>query len=138
MNTDLLSWPMEFKQPSALQRCFQDVPIIGLNARAYNIICLQLRSRSRDCAKLWSADHRNSECLEIVLGIIRDVFCWPNDLFIPDDPCEIVFWSPQNDLKTAEAVMRVTKAFNLDDHFLDCLLDMSLGELILRINKIGR
>lgn len=132
MKKEALCWPNSFKRATAFQQFFRDVPIIGLDARAHAFICRQLIGRSPDCSRVWDSDARSAKCLKELLRIISDVYCWPNDLFLPEDPCEIVFWCPRNDLKTAEAMMRISEKFELHDQFLDDFQRLSFGELVLR------
>lgn len=89
-----LSWP----EPGPFWK-------LHLISPAFTGIRDQLLQRDAACLQMWEAVPRiDMKLVRDVSGIIREYMFWPNDLFIPDDPCEILFHDPTVDLRNVEAM----------------------------------
>ncbi len=93
--TKPLRWPDIFLKRTPLGSFFADVPGIGLYARTYRHVCRQLRERSASVLKAWGDDPVIHRCLSCVSPVVMKYFRWPNAIFMPDDPCAILFWDPR-------------------------------------------
>ncbi len=95
----------------------------------------QLLERSHTSG-LWGADTRRQRVSSTVRKIAREELGWPNDHFIPGDPCAIVFWGHKDGLDDVSAVMRIEKELDVDlsDAESERLMRHgTLGELVDRL-----
>lgn len=78
---------------------------LHLISRAFTGIRNQLLQRDAACLHLREAIPRiDMKLVRDVSEIIREYMFWPIELFIPDDPCEILFHDPTVDLRNVEAM----------------------------------
>ncbi len=140
--TQRLSWPPGFADRSQVKRFFQDMPIIGINKRAHRHICAQLDSRCAACLRAWGDDPEVLRLLLVVAPLVREYMRWPSAHFMPDDPCDILFFDPTMELRSAEAMMSIGDALNLNDSVSEGLFKgfetMSFGELLGRLAQALR
>lgn len=88
-----------------------EVPYLGSFSRARRAICRQLRLRPAVVAALWGNDPKILQVAWGVSQIVAEKIGWPNDRFIPEDPCEIVFAGYPSGLEVAEALAEIDITF---------------------------
>jgi hypothetical protein len=112
-NITSLSFPKEWVSPTSTQRMFKDLPFVGLEKKVHDSICHQLELRSQICLSLWS-DYSISvlDIRESVSQLIRDYFGWPNTLYIPEDPCDVLLWSPGDGMLSVEAMCVIQEKYS--------------------------
>jgi hypothetical protein len=134
MKVPPLTWPNEKAHPKTLDQFLRGVPLVGPDARAHRAISRMLkRDRRVDCLLEWGTDPKTYCVVAVCSCIIREYFNWPNVLFLPDDPCQILFWNPSEDLHIEEATCVISETFQLrGDPFHD-LSKITYGTLINRI-----
>ena len=91
-------------------------PLIGPQAGAYRDICNQLSSRTAECWALWGPDQARVQAAQFVATALAEAVEWPNPIFIPDDPYELVCWDHKScaidDLSLVGAFMEIESHFN--------------------------
>jgi acyl carrier protein len=110
-------------QPSKTERCLMWLPIIGWTFAAMleqarfrpmvRSIEQQLRERP-NTSELWGGDTGRQQISAAIRKIAMEELGWPNDHFIPADPCSIVFWGHHDGLDSVSVVMRIEKQFGCD------------------------
>jgi hypothetical protein len=128
-----LEWPINWKRTTGIQSLFLDVPFIGTRALVWKNLCSQMRERTTACLNDWEVFQREEkELARRISAIVRDGLGWPNDLFIPSDPFEIVVWDHYGDLGTTEVVNEIERQFSL--RFTDSewkeLRQITFGEVV--------
>jgi hypothetical protein len=132
-------------RPSKTEKLLMWVPVLGWELAATlerarfapmtRSIERQLRERP-NTSDLWGADTRRQQVSSTVRTIAKEELGWPNDHFIPGDPCAIVFWGHKDGLDAVSAVMRLEKELDVDlsDAESECLMRQgTLGELVDRL-----
>jgi hypothetical protein len=109
-----------------------DVPIIGAHARLHREVCAQLRHRRPRCLVEWR-DPIRLAALVSVAPIVKEYGRWPNTLFLPNDPCDLLFWKWDNQLMRAEAMMVILDEWRVPSEALDDVGTLLLGTLIDRL-----
>ncbi len=130
-------------QPSKTERCLMWLPLVGWEFAAtlerarfrpmVRSIEQQLRERP-DTSELWGSDRQQVSAA--IRKIAMEELGWPNDHFIPADPCSIVFWGHNDGLDDVSAVMRIERHFGCDlsDSESERLMTHgTLGELVDRL-----
>ncbi len=91
-------------------------PLIGPQAGAYRDICAQLEQRTPECWSLWGDDAR-LKAAQFVAGTLAEAVEWPNPIFIPEDPYELLFWDHKScaidDLSLVDAMMQIEEHFKV-------------------------
>ena len=103
--------------------------------RVHRNVCGQLKSRSIGCLRLWGGEVDRFHILCFLLPIVKEYGRWPNCYFMPDDPCEILFFDPTSELLAAEAVCKIHEELSLPADMLDDLDALTYGELVDRLNQ---
>ncbi len=114
MNCAPLRFPPQW--PDICRRSFLlGFPLIGPQAGAYDDICTQLSQRTPDCWSTWGPDKARLEAARFVARTVAEAVEWPNPIFVPDDPYDLVFWDHKScvvdDLSLIDALMEI------DGHF---------------------
>jgi hypothetical protein len=128
-----LHWPDSWINASKGAHFLGDIPFFGLRARTLRNINQQLMRRSINVFELWGDNIDTYKCLCCVSPIVKEYFFWRNTLFIPDDPCEILFWDPSTELRFGTALSMLGDLFSFPKTFWDDLGELKYGELINRI-----
>ena len=91
------------------------IPLIGPQAGAHDDICQQLALRTAECWTLWGPNEARVKAAQFVAKTVAEEVRWPNPIFIPDDPSELVFWDHKScvvdDFSLLGAFMKI------EDHF---------------------
>jgi hypothetical protein len=109
--TEALAWPDWFLSPGILGRFLIDLPFVGVAARLRRHVSRTLSNRPATCLDLF----------------------WPNQLYIPHDPCGLLFFDPSIEMRNVEANLVLQDTYSLPEGFLDGLPEWSYGELLDRI-----
>jgi len=117
------SWPESMKKPTASQKVFMGMPIIGIDRRTYSEFRKQQKQRDQECLEVWPADTKLCSTREAISGILMEEMNWPNALFHPHDPCGVLFFDPLPCLDSSRALMKI------EDHFDVSLEDVDIEKL---------
>jgi hypothetical protein len=114
-SSDLELWPT--------YRTNEGIAVSGIEA--------QLLIRGKQDPTVWGDQLKFCIAL-VVIGIVRRVYGWSVDWFIPEDPCEIVFRLPWDDLETVEICTDIEQRLHirLADAELNAAFDRTLGDLV--------
>ena len=66
----------------------------------------QLLARPKPLPGVWGDDPKRLQTARYLCGVLKEEYDWPNNHFIPDDPFDIIFQIPWDDLQIVEVVMR--------------------------------
>ncbi|MFA5553113.1 MAG: hypothetical protein WDA68_00950 [Phycisphaerae bacterium] len=130
MKVEPLKWPIEYKRGF-----LADIPVIGSDFRLRKAFYRQLKSRSHETLELWGNNVNILRCLCIVSPIAKECFNWPNTCFIPNDPCEILFWDPTIDWRDAAFINHIKKELSLSGNFWDDVNSLTYGQFIEKVIK---
>jgi hypothetical protein len=106
-NPDLPPEPIQIpfdllRRPGLLERLLMCIPVVGWFA----VSCLEerrimpidhwirrqlLKRCPRMVRKCWNEFDADEDFVRYFCSSIKENFCWPNDLFIPQDSCEALF-----------------------------------------------
>lgn len=127
-----LYWPDMWVRRSRLQRFLVGMPFIGIDRRTRRHICWQLAQRSFGVCSYWNADDRSWKLIKEVSDLIQDCLRWPNEHYLPDDPCEILLWEPScvSELLAEEVMLRLSEDFKLPETVWDRFGELCFGQLI--------
>lgn len=135
---------IEYKKPSkgSVSMLFEDFPILGYNAKIRQSLVRQMKRResfwfSSEMPNLW----KNDEAAAIASGIshiIASECNWPNTLFIPDDLIHLLLWGPRGDMEAAEALLGISRKFNIPVCSLPFTAADTLGDVVSAISKYTR
>ena len=93
-------------------------PLIGPQVGAYLDIRAQLAQRTPECWSLWGPDPARIEAAQYVAKTLAAAVEWPNPIFIPADPCELLFWDHKScaidDLSLVGAWVEIETHFNVN------------------------
>lgn len=112
------------------------IPVIGPQAGAYRDICAQLALRTPECWSLWGTDEARVKAAQFVAKTLGEAVEWPNPVFIPDDPCELLFWDHKScaidDLSLVGALVEIETYFNVSpsEEELDTLAAGTFGAYV--------
>lgn len=79
---------------------------------------------------MWEGRDRVHRVRDRASEIIAEALEWPNPYFIPQDPCEIVFWDGTLDMLVEEAVLRLDDEFAIPDELWDRLCEITYGTFV--------
>lgn len=125
-----LNWPDIWINQSLWGELSVGLPLVGLDKRVLRILHRQLSIRPSEALALWKNDPALMECRDRVSSLLQEYFYWPNNHFIPDDPCEILFWDPSSELRLAEAITVLTDAYPDKEDLLVGLQKMKYGQFV--------
>jgi hypothetical protein len=131
--TEALAWPDWFLSPGILGRFLIDLPFVGVAARLRRHVSRTLSNRPATCLDLWGRDPYRLSVRDTVSSLIQEYFFWPNQLYIPHDPCGLLFFDPSIEMRNVEANLVLQDTYSLPEGFLDGLPEWSYGELLDRI-----
>lgn len=109
------------------------MPFIGIDKRAFRSIKQQLAQRSISELSNWGQESARLQVRDTLTSLLREYLRWPNDRFIPEDPCAILVFDPTTELRAVEARRVIEDKFRLPIGFLDELNNWSFGELVDQI-----
>ena len=115
------------------------VPIFGPQARLHRDLCVQLRARSVGCLKEWGEEPRRKALANDVSQIMSSLLDWPNPLFLPRDPFEVLCWDHSaytiDDLRVDSALMAIEKLLGMppEDEFWRQARALTFGDVIDRL-----
>lgn len=127
-----LNFPKYWLEPTSIQRILRGLPLIGVDRRAYRSICAQLLSRSPSVWCLWPEDLVITA--KEIAGVVEEYFRWPNPYYIPDDPCEVLFWDPTMEMRFEEASLVLSDKFGFPEDRAEELREGTFGALIERVS----
>jgi acyl carrier protein len=115
-----LQWP-DFYTPTERKSVWQRLPLIGWMFSAglpgYTEVVEDLRQQIRERPEVdsarWGDDPLYQRVGQAVCKITREQYEWPNERFLPDDPVEIVFLMPWDDLEIVEVVMQLEEELGI-------------------------
>ena len=127
-----LTWPEKSASRGPVRRFFEGFPWVTQVARTRRDLRRQLNRRSpSEVLEAWGEDPDTIKCLAYVASVIDKWMEWGSILFIPSDPCEILFWDTTTELRAEGAMQEIEKGFSLPP---ECLYDtppeITLGEFV--------
>jgi len=129
-----LAWPDNWKKTSTVQNFFIGTPFVGLDRRIFRAFKQKLGHRNERIHNLWPEDLEICSIRDEVSTMLAKIFDWPNTWFHPDDPCDILFWSPRGDLEIVEMFLWIKDKYGVSlDHIVNRLDEMSFLQLIEQI-----
>ncbi len=130
---DPLRWPVYWSHPSIASTFFRDLPVIGINARAKKELNAVLACRTPDAHRAaWLHYAVEYDAIISISTIIKQWLNWYNALFIPEDPCQIIFWDPSKAMKYEGLVLELIEQHNLPSDLFDHLSELDYGSFVLR------
>jgi hypothetical protein len=92
----------------------------------------QLLKRQKSNVDIWGDDPIHGQVGQQICRIAKDVYDWPTDNFIPDDPFDIVFLMPWDDLELVEVsvLLQEPLAVMLTNNEIYGISGKSLGDLV--------
>lgn len=102
-----LQWPTFFQRPDRSSWIKQLFMPDRNYAQVTEHLKRQLLTRSHPDPMVWGEDPKRSEIASVVCKRIQEEYSWPNDHFLPNDPCDIVFLTPWDDLESVELAMQL-------------------------------
>ncbi len=136
-----LLWPVDWDGLTENQRFFRDFPFFGTNAVVKYILDKWMKNRTDDILCLWPDNQKVKYVRDIVTRVLADSGFWVNPLFHPDDPCEIVFWTPSGpvDYMELEACFwKLQQRFSLPEDFFDDWNTLSLLQFVDKIVRTAK
>lgn len=133
-----LYWPRVCKEPTWIQRFLRGIPILGIDSVARRHICAQLALRDRSCLQLWPDNSELITTISFVFSKIQEWFRWPNDFYMPEDPCEILFWDSSLELRVEGALLELASRLHIPIDLLAEWMNGSLGDFVNRILDFRR
>ena len=99
--------------------------------RVKHSVYKQLLSRPRPDLDQWGHDDCRHKVGQTLCNLVKQMYGWPNNHFIPEDPIDVVFLMPHDDLEIVEVILEFEDVFNvlppnIHDKLEKCKL---LGEL---------
>jgi hypothetical protein len=134
-----LEFPNEWLKQSQWGKISIGLPIIGLDRIVWKKLQKELLKRDVSALRVWPRNDRMLKIRDIVCGLVEEYFCWQNSYFLPDDPCEIVFFRPysvSDNLYEEEFISVLEEKFGIqwDTVFpLKFPPQMSFGEFVEKI-----
>lgn len=129
-NNEPFFWPIDWDDLSDSQRFFQDVPFFGIKAFVKRFLDKRMKCRTKEILYLWPDNQQVIYTRDIIIRFLIDYSFWKYPLFHPSDPCDIVFWKPDENLEIAEIFIRLSQQFPLSLHFFDDLNKKTLLQLV--------
>lgn len=116
-----LHWPDFYPAESAKpESIWEKLPLVGWWFSPSDFkpvidnINEQLLARPKPDITVWGNDLTRQKMAQYICSTIKTEYGWPNDHFIPNDPVEIVFQFPWDDLELVEFVMRVEEYLKIE------------------------
>lgn len=136
MGVDPLVWPRSMRSPTDLQKLLMGFPFFGPDRRVYRDFRRQVAARPETCRDLWKRDEATRQARDRLFAILRDEMGWKATRFVPEDPCDIVFFDPSMDLKDVCAFLRIDERFGRTPD-ASRLMRMNAGELVDELAAAG-
>ncbi len=131
-----LSLPEELEEPSSLQVMLADLPFVGLAARIRRSLAGQLKARPAEAMNVWDLGPEAHRVRDRVSQRVRDVLEWPNDRFIPADPCRLVSRELSVGLGDIELVMWLEDEYAIPETVTERICgNLTYGELIAELAR---
>ena len=106
------------------------IPLVSREARARKDIKRQLALRDNSVLSAWAPESALLDCHHRVAELIRGYFGWPNTHFLPDDPCELLFYCQESDMIVVEFLCVVDDEFGSDTDAVDDVYHMKYAEFL--------
>jgi hypothetical protein len=110
------------------------VSAVGSNRQVWRTLLEQARLRTPECLSLWQVyTIEERELADRISTVIYHSLQWPNPVFVPRDPFQILVWDYTGDLKTGETLCAIEKSLGLlrlSDERWDDLLKCCLGDVV--------
>jgi len=135
MNCSPLNYPPKWKEV-VRRSLLLGIPLVGPQRSVYKNLCQQLASRNADCWSLWGDDLKRLAVAKFVTKKLAEAASWPNAIFIPADPFELVAWDHNScvvdDLSLTSALLEVERQFaiHLTDEQWGLFFTKSFGEVV--------
>src|SRR5258708_1612454 len=133
-----LRWPEGLRRRTAIDYVLEFIPLIGpafspagrQEAPAIEHITEQLLERKEPNPEIWGSEPLRQEIARSVCRLTQKEFDWPNDRFIPEDPVDIVFQVPWEDLQIIEFIMSLEEELDIAVSDDDSMAWKTLGDVV--------
>jgi hypothetical protein len=129
MPVDALRWPRSMSSPTDLQKVLMGFPFFGPDRRAYREFRRQVAARPETCLDLWKQDEATRQARDRLFKLLREEMDWEVPRFVPEDPCQILFFDPSMNLRSGCAMLRIEELLGREID-MDRLIKMTLGDLV--------
>ncbi len=99
------------------------MPLFGVNVRVKKILDRQMRKRTKDILFLWPDNEKITLVYNYIVNLLISFAFWKAPLFHPDDPCDIVFWKPNDDLDLVDVLFSLEDYYSLPSCVLNDICD---------------
>jgi hypothetical protein len=92
----------------------------------------QLISRPKPSHAVWGTDQNRVKMAQDVCAIVKDIYGWPNDYFIPQDPFDVVFQMTFGEFELAECIVRFQEelSVNIGNQEAEKWSGKSMGDMV--------
>ncbi len=132
-----LHWPDQLQQHAQKPPLWHRLPLVGLYkppnfSRAIEPVAEQLKTRQPPPPEVWGDDPARVNVAHYLCSAAQKRYQWPNDHFIPEDPFDVVFQIPFDDLEIVEMVLRFEEELKItiSDEEAQQWADKTLGEVV--------
>ena len=108
-----LHWPHDFSPAINRTWCWGR----GFGREYHRVVAHisgQLEARESPPETVWGTEPTRRSIAPRICHRIQELFEWPNDHFLPDDPIDILFLAPWDDLEIVELIMQTEEDFGID------------------------
>ena len=141
MAIEPLSLPESVRHPTRLGKFLMGFPFLGPDRLAWRRFRREVGRRADDCMTLWKNDEQTRRVRDEITRILGRALHWgrASRKFIPEDPCEILFFVPWDwdGMDHAEVLLNMEDEYGVELHG-DTLSGMTLGEFVEMIAEKRR
>jgi acyl carrier protein len=141
-----LQWPDNFTPAASL---WDWIPFLAWfsprNARYAEVaedIRRQLLQRQAPDPAVWGSDPVRLQTARSLCRWAQKQYAYPNDHFLPDDPFEIVFQMPWDDLEVVEFMICMEEAYDIAIADEECRRWRTLGDVVdsltIKVRELSR
>lgn len=76
-------------------------------------VCRQLETRKMPHPYIWGTDPLRIRIGQILSKVAQEAYHWPNDYFVPNDPFEIVYLMPWDEIEIKNISQRLEHELNI-------------------------
>jgi hypothetical protein len=141
-----LQWPDNFTPAASL---WDRIPFLSWfsprntrHAEVAEAIRRQLLQRQAPDPAVWGSDPLRRQTARSLCRRIQEQYGYPNDHFLPEDPVEIVFQIPWDDLEIMEVILRIEGDHDIAIADEEWLRWRTLGDVVdtltIKVRELSR
>ena len=130
--------PLYVAYPESKQRSisavFEDFPFFGYRAKVRRSLESQLKQREAFGESLkkhqcWKTEE-TAQIANAIADVVAEECCWPNALFLPDDPMRLLLWVRSADMEVAGVLIGISRKFNIPVDMISCGESSLFGDVL--------